>query len=102
MEQQLKKAEAAQRRRMQNEKAARESEVHLSVKFHLFNYLNYLALQGKSKLSMLFFKTIGRGNQENTWSRFQQEEERRENKEAPGRVGTGIFCLWNLISRMCI
>lgn len=27
MEQQLKKAEAAQRRRMQNEKAARESEV---------------------------------------------------------------------------
>lgn len=29
MEQQLKRAEAAQRRKIQNEKAARESEVHL-------------------------------------------------------------------------
>lgn len=31
VEQQLKKAEAAQRRRMQVEKAARESEVHLFI-----------------------------------------------------------------------
>lgn len=35
MEQQLKKAEAAQRRRMQVEKAARESEVYFSHKFDL-------------------------------------------------------------------
>lgn len=37
VEQQLKKAEAAQRRRMQNEKAARESEVHFYVIHHFIS-----------------------------------------------------------------
>lgn len=37
VEQQLKKVEAAQRRRLQNEKAARESEVHFCAMHHLVN-----------------------------------------------------------------
>lgn len=36
VEQQLKKAEAAERRRMQNEKAARESEVWLNISCFTF------------------------------------------------------------------
>jgi hypothetical protein len=70
LEQQAKKAEAAQRRRMQVEKAARESEVcSCLIIFHSFVSTLYLILEVIGKI-LFALNLIGRGYQKNSWSRF--------------------------------
>ena len=60
MEQQLKKAEAAQRRRMQNEKAARESEVSFcSLQVTVFFLIMYNFTQKTRVHSVHFDIFIG-------------------------------------------
>lgn len=74
VEQQLKKAEAAQRRRMQNEKAALESQVCLFPDVICCVFVIHLSLVSNAKSNNLGFSEGG--NKENTGSRFQSEEAR--------------------------
>lgn len=96
MEQQLKKVEAAQRRRMQVEKAARESEVWLfSILFSsLAMHMSYLECicQTYSKPAI-----IGWGNQKNFGPRFQSEEKGRQDKETARWSGTGKHMVDNAL-----
>ena len=88
MEQQARKAEAAQKRRMQVEKAARESEVHL-----LLPVLGFLAIYGLASFCnekwLTNYNIEGWGNKENIGPGFQQEEKRREDSKGARRNGTG-------------
>ena len=56
MEQQLKKAEAAQKRKVQIEKAARESEVSVTSLYHRYEHLKYWQIHERDGLGFVFYR----------------------------------------------